>query len=225
MCFGPVASFTSGAILTVAGAATLKSVRSKKELLLALFPLLFEAQQIIEGFIWLAVEDGPLQRYQHPLTMAFLFFAYLFWPIFSPLSVYALEPEKKHKRAMLILLALGILTCAYLFRMILIYPPTVTVFNHSLRYQTQDRPGPLILLYLGATFVPYLISTYRPLVFLGVLNIIFCGITYYFHARNFDSVWCYFAAALSSGIFFFIRWLHRDTRTVEAVKLYPARPL
>lgn len=209
MCFGPVASFTSGAVLTVAGAATLKSVRSKKEILIASFPLLFAAQQFVEGFIWLAIRDEAWKDLQHGLTLAFLFFAYLFWPIFSPLSVYALETEKKHKRALLILFVLGLATSGYLLWMTLTYPPTVTVYGHSLRYQTHDRPNALLLLYLGATFVPYLISTFRSLVFLGVLNIIFCGITIYFHAKNFDSVWCYFAALLSVGIYFFLRSIQK----------------
>ena len=96
MCFGPVASFTSGALLTAAGTVTIKTTRSKKELLFAAFPLVFGVQQIIEGFIWMAVfEGGPLHQWLKPLSALFLFFAYIFWPVFSPLAIYLLEPQKK----------------------------------------------------------------------------------------------------------------------------------
>lgn len=209
MCFGPVSSFSSSAGLAILGFAALKNVRSKKEILLAFFPLLFAIQQFTEGLIWLAVKDGPLHPFKQALTFIYIFFAYLFWPVFSPLSVYVLELQPKVKREILWLFWTGAAISAYLSYLTYRYPATVKVFQHSLRYETTDRAWPVIVFYVCATFVPFLISSYKPLKFLGVLNILFCGITYYFYAKNFDSVWCFFAALLSAGILFFLNWLRR----------------
>ena len=209
MCFGPVASFTSGAVLTAAGTATLKTTRSKGELLFAAFPLIFGVQQIIEGFIWMAVNQGPLQRWLNPLTAMFLFFAYLFWPVFSPLAIYLLEPQKKNKRILSIFLLMGIATAAYLLWFIFHYDHHVAVAHHSIQYHIHKFPTFIGVLYLGSTYMPYLISSYKGVRILGLLNILFAAISRFFYWVTFDSVWCFFAALLSIGIFIFLRHLHR----------------
>ena len=208
MCFGPTASFTASAALTAVGVASLKKARSKKELLFAALPVFFAAQQFIEGVLWLALQRGQA-RLEHELTFAYFLFAYFFWPIFFPASVYLLEPEKERQRIILPLIFLGIGTSSYLFYFILKDPFRAFAVNCSLHYQTTaHRPYLLIAFYLASTFIPYLLSSYKPVVMLGVINIIFCGIAYYFYHSGFDSVWCYFAAALSIGVYFFIRGLH-----------------
>ncbi len=211
MCFGPVASFTSAAVLTGAGAVTLKTTRSKNELLFAAFPILFGAQQFIEGLIWLGVNDGPLVNLRRPLAALFIFFAYIVWPVASPLAIYLLEPEKKRKMILSVLMALGIGTACYLIWFVLHYPHQVNVVGHSIQYHVKKFPNEIGFIYLGSTYVPYLFSSHRGVVILGVLNIIFAAISRYFYWKTFDSVWCFFAAALSVGIFFFLRSLRKTS--------------
>ena len=55
MCFSATASFTVAAIAGAAGVASLTQVTRKQDLLLAAFPLLFGAQQAVEGMLWLAL--------------------------------------------------------------------------------------------------------------------------------------------------------------------------
>lgn len=208
MCFGPVASFTNGAILTAAGTATLKTTRSKKELLFAALPLVFGAQQMIEGFVWMAVNGGPLHHWLKPLAALFLFFAYLFWPIFSPLAVFLLEPQEKNKKFLTLFVLIGIVTAFYLSWFVFHYRHDVTVAHHSIQYHVHKFANFIGFLYLSATYGPYLISSYKGVRTLGVLNIIFAAISRYLYWVTFDSVWCFFAAALSVGIFFFLRSLH-----------------
>ena len=209
MCFGPVASFTSGAVLTAAGTATLKTTRSQKERLFAAFPLLFAAQQFIEGLIWLGVNDGPLLNWRKPLATLFLVFAYALWPVVSPLGIYLLEPQKKNGRILSVFILAGIFTACYLFWFVFHYPHHVMVVHHSIQYHVKKFSTLIGFLYLGSTYVPYLFSSYKGVRILGVLNMIFAGIARYVYWKTFDSVWCFFAALLSAGIFFFLRFLHR----------------
>ncbi|HTL46640.1 MAG TPA: DUF6629 family protein [Verrucomicrobiae bacterium] len=214
MCFGPTASFTSGALLTAAGTATLKTTRSKKELLFAAFPLAFAVQQIIEGLLWLGVNDGPLEQWRKPLAALFLFFAYLVWPLISPLGIYLLETQKKNQRILSVFIPIGIATACYMLWFIFHYDHHVTVVHHSIQYHIHKFANFVGFLYLGATYAPYLFSSYKGVRTLGVLNIIFAAISRYMYWVTFDSVWCFFAALLSIGIYFFLRWLHRPAEAV-----------
>lgn len=211
MCFGPAASFTSGALLTAAGTAALKTSPSKKELLFASFPLVFGVQQIIEGFVWLSVNGGPLYAWQKPLAGAFLFFAYLFWPVFSPLAIYLLEPKKINRRVLSFFILTGAATAAYLLWFVFHHDHHVSVVNHSIQYHVKKFSTLTGIFYLGSTYVPYLVSSYKGVRILGVMNIIFAAIARYMYWKTFDSVWCFFAAVLSAGILFFL-WTLRKNR-------------
>lgn len=214
MCFGPVASFTSAAVLTGAGAVTLKTARSKKELLLAAFPLLFGAQQFVEGLIWLGMHDGPLLNYRRPLAALFLLFAYILWPVVNPIAIYLLEPQKKRRHILAAITALGIGTAAYLVWFALNHDHQVRVVGHSLQYHVKKFAWWTGVIYLGSTYVPYLISSHRGLVILGVLNILFAGLSRLIWWTTFDSVWCFFAAGLSVGIYFFLRSHRKVTERI-----------
>ena len=58
MCFSAGASFTASAVLAATGVTTLREVRSKRELPLALLPTIFSIQQFIEGLLWLNFRQG-----------------------------------------------------------------------------------------------------------------------------------------------------------------------
>lgn len=219
MCFGPVASFTSGAILTAAGAATLKtaSARSKKALLFAAFPLIFGVQQIIEGLIWLGVDNGPLVNYRKPLAAVYLFFAYLVWPIISPVAVYLLETQKTNKRILSVAILMGFSAAIYLLWFVFTYDFKVEIIRHSIQYHVQKFTPLIGVLYMGSTYASYLCSSHRGIKILGAVNIIFAVIARAYYRKTFDSVWCFFAAILSLGIFFFLRSLNeKETKTLTS---------
>ena len=51
MCFSAEASFIVGGSLVLIGAAIIKKVHYKRDIPVALIPLIFAAQQIIEGLL------------------------------------------------------------------------------------------------------------------------------------------------------------------------------
>jgi hypothetical protein len=69
MCFSATASFTAGATLSALGIATLTQIRSRRELLLGSFPLLFAIQQFIEGLVWLTIDQTSLNTINSLLTV------------------------------------------------------------------------------------------------------------------------------------------------------------
>ena len=205
MCFGPIASFSSAVVLTTIGTATIKKIRRKKDLLFASLPLLFGAHQMAEGFLWLSFRNNTLANYRSFFTLIFLVVAFFFWPFYVPLSIYLLEDNKQRKRLILVLVFLGLCLGSYLLLSFLSETWAASVVNCSIYYHF-TIPGHevlLALLYLAVTFGPFLISSRKSVNHLGILNIIFCAIAAYIYYTDFISVWCFFAAVLSTMIFLF----------------------
>ena len=210
MCFTAGASFTASVVLATTGTATLREVRSKRELLLAMFPVVFSVHQLIEGVLWLTIGQGPLRHLAQGLTVSYLIIAYCFWPIVSPAALYLIEPATNKKQRLLPLLVFGVGISLYLFYYTILGHVEASIVHCSISYDAEiPYPDQLTILYAIAVLLPFFFSSYPPIVALGVMNLILCSVTYYVYHVTFDSVWCFFAAALSINIYLFFRWLHR----------------
>ena len=109
MCFSAQASFTAAGVLAAIGVATFAQKPERKRVAFAAFPLFFAIHQAIEGFIWLSMESGG-----PPTSLAelYLFFAQVFWPVFTPLSVLLMEDDWRRKMGLWILFAAGAVVSA-----------------------------------------------------------------------------------------------------------------
>jgi hypothetical protein len=218
MCFGPGPSFAASAVLAAAGTATLKESRSSHERLFALFPLIFAAHQFIEGLLWLVLEHPALHLLEQALTFIYLLIAYCLWPFIAPLGLCLLEPDAERKRAVRLIALLGGGMSLYLLYFIVTGPIQASVVNCSLQYRTLvPRIAWHGYTYTWVVLFPYFLSSYRPVRVIGLINLVFYGVAYYFYSTTFSSVWCFFAATLSLNIYFFFRWLHH--RKIVPIRL------
>ena len=80
MCFSPAASFTTAAVTGAIGLVCVARRKDRAELGLAAMPLLFAAQQVIEGLLWLQMPTVPGETLTGGLVLAFLLMAKVFWP-------------------------------------------------------------------------------------------------------------------------------------------------
>lgn len=206
MCFSPSASFTAGTILTLIGIKSI-SESKKSTRLLAFIPLLFAAQQTSEGIIWLTLlhyQDNPLAYYA---SYIFLFFAFIVWPVWIPLSMSLLVP-KRRMHLLRSILAMGILLSIYLSATLLYFGATAQIVQHHIYYDFESFIGFYwlgVILYCCITLIPWFLTNNRLLWLLGSLIAISYGITYLFYAEFLISVWCFFAAVLSVIILFAVR--------------------
>jgi hypothetical protein len=219
MCFSATASFTAGATLSVLGIATLTQTRSKSEILLASFPLLFAVQQYIEGAVWLTIDVEAFDRVNSVSTYVFLFFATVIWPVLCPLSVYFVERRSDRRRAMVVLTLSGGGIGVYLFSFIFAHGVSPDVFSGNLLYDLRFIPGYELVkyLYLAVTVVPFLIAADGRLKAYGVLIIVSFGIAELFYNVTMVSVWCLFAAVLSGGLYLVFRDIKLKVLEVSAV--------
>src|SRR5438270_388736 len=108
MCFSAQSSFISGTILMIAGIILIKKFKNSRALLLALIPIFFGIQQLAEAWLWHAFE-----HYRYPDSWSlfsqriYLFFAYMFWPVWMPLAFAIVEKILWRRVVMFLLMLLG----------------------------------------------------------------------------------------------------------------------
>ncbi|MBC7370912.1 MAG: hypothetical protein H7326_05060, partial [Bdellovibrionaceae bacterium] len=172
MCFSPTASFVASAALTVVGVATLRETKQRAEFPFALIPLMFAAQQLCEGILWLTFSSGDVAVREYA-TYAFTGFSRFLWPIYVPLAVYFLEPVLRRKKILLGFVIVGTIVGTYLLYFIIQGRMTAEIIGHHIVYVSPHlNPFATMIAYVAATCVSSLFSTYRGVQIYGLLSII-----------------------------------------------------
>jgi len=204
MCFSAPASFIAGASLTTIGVVTTKNARTKKEWPLALVPILFGIQQSIEGVIWLV-----LGRDMNALLMgaaySYLVFAYVIWPIWIPIAIIMIEPDRHRRHWLIVISLIGVATGSYLLYLISATPINVAIVNQSMSYGlVYPYQNLLILGYFLATCASGLFSSHRLINIFGLMVALTGIAAYNFYLTSFISVWCFFATIVSVLIYVYL---------------------
>lgn len=203
MCFSATASFTAAGITGIIGLATLTRISSPRDLPLAFMPLVFSAQQAIEGALWLTLPVAPNGPLATTLTTLFLIVAHVLWPLFVPLSVMRAEPKGWRHRAMRVCMALGAGVAAYMTWVIMSETHSAFIESghvyYALDYPHHDVVG---LAYLLATGGALVLSTRPMIIVTGALVLVGYGVSWFFYWHEFLSVWCFFAALASVMLLF-----------------------
>jgi len=200
MCFSATASFIAGVSLSVLGVATVKKAERKAEIPFAMIPLLFGAQQIVEGMLWLSFRfDVPLLN----VTMTYLFtlFSHVLWPIYVPFSIGLMESVAWRKKVISAFQITGIAVGLYLLYFIVRFPVTSEVHGHMVYVLPYVKEHPVLEFYLAATCVAPFFSSHKIINIFGVLALLLFMVAYWFYTVAFFSVWCFFAAILSVVIY------------------------
>jgi hypothetical protein len=205
MCFSAEASFAASGVLAASSVAISRIPKEKASLPLSLFPAVFAAHQFTEGLIWLN-QDGVLpDAFRSGAVYTYALIAYVLWPILIPFSAYLLEARRRRRTLMLICQAIGLGVSLALLLSFFRAPPSVTANCCSLSYQV-DASDLLIAPYLVAVSIPFLASSRRGLVLFGLAITVSCAAAAVAtSAATFPSVWCFFAAILSAGLYLYFR--------------------
>lgn len=200
MCFSATASFTAGSALLIVGAVTLARVRRPAELPFALIPLLFSIQQLIEGVIWLTfdVKDGHLNAL---LTLVYSVFSHVLWPIFVPVAVLLIEPLAWRRNVLAAIALAGAAVGLFLLYNLMTLPIESRVVGQHITYESPHFfVAAVMIAYVLGTCISSIFSSHRTVQLFGVVafgSFLAAGA---FYAAWLISVWCFFAAILSSII-------------------------
>ena len=219
MCYSANASFLTAATLAPIGAFCLNSAFRRHRVFwpIATVPIAFAAQQAMEGVIWTSLDHHD-QSTAELAAKVYLFFALAWWPFWGPLTAIVMARTRRLKIlfAVWTLLSTGWLFGAYVPNMIDAQSRIqATVTHHAIHYTYSDEvllgPGnrvPVTLLYLFFTAGPFVIlKTGNQSYFPSAIGFSSVLVAHYFHAYAYTSVWCIFAALLSSYCMVFFRRL------------------
>ncbi len=206
MCFSATASFSLAAATAAIGLATVRQVRHPRELPVAMVPWLFAAQQAVEGVLWLRLSGNADAGGIAGLSLVFLLFAQILWPVFSPLAVLLIEPGRRRRRVLYAVAMSGAVLSVYLLVGLLAEPPLAAIRNHSIAYSGDPAPWSLWQMpYLVCTGAPLLLSSHGAIRIFGAVVLAGFLVSAYAYAATYVSVWCFFAAAASAILYLHFR--------------------
>lgn len=213
MCFSAPASFTASALLAALGTGLILRTKSKRLLPLAIIPWLFAMQQCAEGVVWLNLPNASGQIANNAKN-TFLFFAFVFWPVWMPLSTWIAEKEEWRKQAIALCLGIGLLLAIFLSLAIpdMKALPCLGSIQYAFPFKNlgnsayYSRVGTFF--YGIATLLPLFFSSLKRIWLLGLLVTLSGVIIYAIDQFVFVSLWCFFAAIFSLMLFFVIT--HRE---------------
>jgi hypothetical protein len=209
MCYSAEASFIAGGVLTAASVSISRLPKEKTSLPLSLIPAVFATHQFIEGCIWLYQAGWGVQAFLPALVFSYVLIAYIFWPVFIPFSVLRMEPDHHRRLLMGICQVIGLAVGLNYLIGILKTPAGVSVSSCNLSYQVSS-PWNLDPAYLLAVILPFLLSSQRGLVLFGFGVAASCALALYLESMpSFPSVWCFFAAILSGGLYAYFKAAQR----------------
>ncbi len=198
MCFSPEADFAAAAVVGVAGVETLRRVRTRRELVVGLLPILFAAHQLTEGFVWLALRGEVSGAVGRTATSIYVIYAQAVLPMIVPLGFYLIEPSASHRRLLQPFVVLGLAVGGYLLWQVTQYPIQTQEYAHCIAYDTHTPLGTqAAAAYVIATCGPALLSSRRYLQWFGVANLAGVAIAVSLREAEFTSVWCVYAALVS----------------------------
>jgi len=211
MCFSVEASFVTSAVLIPVGIACLKESLSnnKSYWAFALLPFLFGVQQLLEAVVWLTVDEQQASLLWSA-TFVFLFFSHFLWLFWIPFSSFLTETNNIKRKLFFVVTILGLLFGGSMYIPLLLEPDwvAVSIQQYSIYYDVRLVYDAILpryastMIYAVIILVPLLLSSDRYHKVLGVLVTISGLLTWVFFGLVFISVWCFFAALISSYIFY-----------------------
>jgi hypothetical protein len=205
MCFSAGVSYTAAALLLPTGAISVGRAyrKNRRYLVIAALPFLFGLQQLFEGLVWTAAAHGDGNRIQ-TFSLAYMFFSWLAWPVWVPLSVFFLEPCER-RNVFLVLSILGGMLGGLQYVPYFAHEGWLTVkfLDHAISYEGTVlfdlimRREMTNAIYLVVIFAPLLTSSQRSVNIFGVLLGLVVAVTYLFFSYADISVFCFGGAIMS----------------------------
>jgi len=222
MCFSATASFTASAILFSVGAYTIKKVKSNDQLCFASTPLVFGAQQLSEGILWLCLPEPERLMCTQVSKYTFVSIGQILWPVWVPLSIYLLEKDNYRKNILKIVLGLGSLMAILLVYLTVTNAIEAKIFSNQIQYNFMypEYISVYSLLYLIPTTLSYFLSSMRFVKYFGLILLSLFLATKYFYSQLVFSTWCFFSAVASIYIYVVIDFINNEDTLLNSLRRF-----
>jgi hypothetical protein len=216
MCFSAQADLVGGVVVGAIGIDVLRHVDGRRAYLgLAALPLLLGLHQLDEAFVWWGLQGHVSTRVGTIATWIYLLFAFVVLPVFIPIAVMVLEPDRRRRLLMSCFAVLGAVVAGVLFAAMLRGPVTASLGTRHIAYTTDLRAGGLVVaMYVLATCGSLILSSYRDVAVFGVVNLIAVAVFAKLAIDGFASLWCAWAAVASCAFAVHLRYARGGTMRV-----------
>ncbi len=206
MCFSVEADIVAAAALTPVGILTLRAATKPRQYAIAAIPLFFAAHQGVEAFVWLWTDGQASAAVGSFAIYLYLAMAQMILPVFVPLAVMLIEPNRK-VRIYMALSAVGGAILAARFGWILVTEgATAYPLDRVMVYKTPtDVPDIGGLVYVNATVFTTIAATGQYLRLFGVANAIGISMAGWLRYDAVTSIWCIYAAMISFLIYMHLK--------------------
>jgi hypothetical protein len=204
MCFSAISSFSAAGMLTGIGMLALLSIKRTSAYPRALIPFGFALQQMCEGVVWVTYDNPEYYALTHAASVLFLIFAMIVWPVWIPFSLTIAERSRVHAYKLGALTVFGVAIAAYGAFLLYTFPVSTSITCHSIAYMygnmTMLTQYLYTVAYVCAVVAPFFVSTTGFARLYGVLLSVALIVAWWAWYATAGSVWCFFAALLSSLI-------------------------
>ncbi len=218
MCFSPQADLVGGVAIGAIGVDVVRHVHRRRDhMALAALPLLLGAHQLDEAFVWWGQQGHVPSPVGRVALWVYLLIAFAVLPVFVPLAVRAIEPNRRRRMLMVPFVVIGAGVAAWLVVAMVRGPVGVAVRPYHLAYTIKPGHGLIVItLYVVACCGTLLVSGYRHVVVFGVVNLVAVAVIAKLTVDGFASVWCGWAAVTSGVVALHMR-LGRPHRALPYV--------
>ncbi|MBU2084347.1 MAG: hypothetical protein KJ884_22445 [Gammaproteobacteria bacterium] len=206
MCLSAEVSFIAAAGLIPAGMLSMRQAwrGDRRYLPLATLPLLFGIQQLAEGVVWVAGSSQNTELIASA-SLLYMFFSWLAWPVWIPVSTFALEPARR-KPYFLVFVIAGAMLGALQYIPYFAHDGWLNTrfLSHVIVYEGTElldfvgRREITYAIYVSVVILPLLLSSVRGVRIFGFLAFGVLITTYTFFAYAYVSVFCFGGAVMSS---------------------------
>jgi hypothetical protein len=194
VCWSSSADFAAGSVVVGVGLAGLLLARERRDVPLAVLPILLGSHQLIESRIW-SESTGRGSVIRGPAVTAWTIIAFVVLPVFVP--VVLLIAERQRRRVQYLAAAIG-LPVAVVMGFAVANGRSAIDRGHVMDYGVGVPHLTVVLAgYLIATCLPFLASPESTMRELGVALIVGAAAATAIDRMAFASVWCAFAAIVS----------------------------
>jgi len=216
VCFSAQADIVGGLVVTAIGLDVISHVNGRrKHMALAALPLLLGVHQLVEAFVWWSLQGHVNAGLGRVATWIYLLIAFVVLPVFIPLGVMWLEPQRRRRSVMVVFVVLGVAVSTVLLAAMARGPAKAVLGHNHLSYSTDLRAGLVVVVaYVVATCGALILSSHRDVAAFGVVNLVAVAVLAKLTIDGFASLWCGWAALTSAAFAVHLRYGRGGTKRI-----------
>jgi len=198
MCFSAEADLAAGVVVGVVAVDALRHVRTPAQLPLAALPAVFSVHHLTEVLVWWSLQGDVSPAVGERAAWFYLLVAFGVLPVLVPVAMRAVEPSILRRSLLGVLVVTGVSVALVLMRATLDGHIGTRIDGHHVVYNVGAYNDTLVTsAYVAATCGAMLLSSYRPIRWYGVLNLVAVALLAWVQENAVVSLWCVWAAITS----------------------------